>query len=173
MAAFLRRHLVMLSVLGVLAVGAAVFVAVWFQPQKLIIDDIVNDPLPPAASGAVESPTATSAAAVLAKSSFRDRAHHARGTVRVVRLADGSRILRLEGLDVENGPDLYVTLAAAAADAPNDAFDSGYVSLGRLKGNKGDQTYEIASSVDLSRYASVVIWCKRFSVAFGTAPLTA
>lgn len=173
MAAFLRRHLVALSILGVVAVAGAVFVAVWFQPQKLVLDDTVSEPLPSAAAGAVESPSATGVAAVLAKASFRDRAHHARGTARIVRLADGSRILRLEGLDVENGPDLHVTLAEAAADAPDDAYDKGYVSLGKLKGNKGDQTYAIAADVDLSRFASVVIWCKRFSVAFGTAPLKA
>lgn len=184
MRAFVRRHVAAVSVLAVLAVAGAVFVAVWFQPQKLFLDKTVHDALPagaedvtPAPSGsappAVSPSPTTPRATVLARSMLGDRAHQASGTVRVLRLADGARVLRLEGLDVENGPDLYVTLAAAAPDAPNGAYDSDYVSLGRLKGNKGDQTYAVPTSIDLARYKSVVIWCKRFSVAFGTAPLTA
>lgn len=163
MRAFVRRHLAAVSVLAVLAVAGVVFVAVWFQPQKLVIDERVTEALPTAGAEPV----------VLSRSMLGDRAHHASGTVRVLRLPDGARVLRLEGLDVENGPDLHVTLAAAAPDAADDAYDADYVSLGRLKGNKGDQTYAVPASVDLSRYESVVIWCERFSVAFGTAPLTA
>ncbi|HWL37219.1 MAG TPA: DM13 domain-containing protein [Frankiaceae bacterium] len=185
MRAFVRRHVAAVSVLAVLAVAGAVFVAVWFQPQKLFLDKTVNDALPAGAEDVTATPSGSAAptsagatpaaprATVLSRSMLGDRAHHASGTVRVLRLADGARVLRLEGLDVENGPDLYVTLAAAAPDAPNGAYDSDYVSLGRLKGNKGDQTYAVPGSVDLTRYKSVVIWCKRFSVAFGTAPLTA
>jgi hypothetical protein len=163
MRAFVRRHVAAVSVLAVLAVAGAVFVAVWFEPQKLVLDERVTEALP----------TASASPSVLSQSMLGDRAHHASGTVRVLRVADGARVLRLEGLDVENGPDLHVSLAAAGPDAPNDAYDSGYVSLGRLKGNKGDQTYAVPDAVDLSRFASVVIWCKRFSVAFGTAPISA
>jgi len=174
MAAFLRRHVLAVSLLGVLAVAGVAFVAVWFQPQQLFLDKTVRETLPPEA---VASPAVSSSgspgpvATVLARSAFRSRAHHAAGDVRVIRQANGERILRIENLDVENGPDLYVTLAEAAADAPNGAFDSAYVSLGRLKGNKGDQTYAIPADVDLSRYASVAIWCERFSSLFGAAPL--
>ena len=162
MRAFVRRHVAAVSALAVLAVAGAAFVAVWFQPQKLVIDERVTESLP----------TAAATPEVLVRSMLGDRAHHASGTVRVLRLADGARVLRLEGLDVENGPDLYVTLAAAAADAPEDAFDRDYVSLGRLKGNKGDQTYALPAGLDLAGFRSLVIWCKRFSVAFGTASLT-
>jgi hypothetical protein len=162
MRAFLRRHLVAVSVVAALGVALSVFVAVWFQPQRLVTDQTVREALPTAASAAPE---------VLARGMLGDRAHHASGDVRVLRLADGTRVVRLEGLDVENGPDLYVTLAAAAADAPEDAFDRDYVSLGRLKGNKGDQTYALPAGLDLARFRSLVIWCERFSVAFGTASL--
>ena len=156
MRAFVRRHAAAVSVTAVLAAGLVLFVAVWFQPQKLFLDQTVRETAAPGE--------------VLAESSFRSRAHHASGSVRVLALANGDRVVRLEGLDVENGPDLYLTLAQAPADAPNGAFET-YVSLGRLKGNKGDQTYAIPAHVDLSRYASVAIWCKRFSTLFGVASL--
>ena len=59
----------------------------------------------------------------------------------------------------------------AVGDLPNGAFDDAYVDLGGLKGNIGDQNYEIPADVDLSQYQSVVIWCDRFNVAFGAADL--
>jgi hypothetical protein len=162
MRAFLRRHLVAVSVVAVLAVGAAVFVAVWFQPQKLVIYDTVQEALPTASA----SPT------VLVNARFRPRSHEASGTVRVLQQPDGDRILRLEDLDVENGPDLYVYLTEAGPDAPSGDYGRRFLSLGKLKGNKGNQTYAIPAGADLSRYASVAIWCKRFSTVFATASLT-
>jgi hypothetical protein len=62
----------------------------------------------------------------------------------------------------------------AAADVTDDETvkTAGFVELGPMKGNKGDQNYEVPSSVDLASYRSVTIWCKRFSVNFGSAPLS-
>ena len=178
MRAFVARHRALVAASAVLAVVLAVVVAVWFQPQRLLYDDTVNDPLPAEARDAVDeaasattSATARPGATVLARGMFRSRAHDTSGDVRVLRLGDGSRILRLEDFDTDNGPDLFVYLSEAAPDAPNGDFDSGYVSLGRLKGNKGDQSYAVPAGVDLSRFESVVIWCKRFTTAFGSAPL--
>src|SRR5215469_6845808 len=71
-----------------------------------------------------------------------------------------------------NGPDVHVYFVAA-----NDASDSetvrkaGFLELGSIKGNIGDQNYDIPADVDLAKYRAVTIWCKRFSVNFGTAPL--
>ena len=48
---------------------------------------------------------------------------------------------------------------------------AGFVELGPMKGNIGDQNYEIPATVDLASYRTVTIWCKRFSVNFGSAPL--
>jgi hypothetical protein len=61
--------------------------------------------------------------------------------------------------------------------APNATDDetvkkAGYVELGKLKGTDGDQNYEVPADLDLARYRAVTIWCRRFSVNFGTAPLT-
>lgn len=95
----------------------------------------------------------------------------------LIRLPDGSRTLRLEDLDTSNGPDLRVWLSDAPVKegvAGWSVFDDGkHVSLGRLKGNKGDQNYGIPADVNLADYRSVTIWCDRFDVSFGAAALTA
>jgi hypothetical protein len=94
-----------------------------------------------------------------------DGIHNAEGVAKVVPLQDGSNILRLENLHVTNGPDLYVYLAT-------DKSASDFVSLGKLKANNGNQNYEIPSETDLSKYATVLIWCRPFSVLFGSAELS-
>ena len=49
---------------------------------------------------------------------------------------------------------------------------AGFVELGKLKGTDGDQNYEVPADLDLGKYRAVTIWCRRFGVNFGTAPLT-
>ena len=80
-------------------------------------------------------------------------------------LNDGSeqRFLRLEKFESQNGPDLKVYLRAA---------DDEFVNLGELKGNIGDQNYEIPAGIDLEQFSTVQIWCERFSVLFGAADLS-
>lgn len=164
--------------------GLVVFVLVWFEPQALFIDDRVSDPVPtvppvPAEAIVAEEPdrTSTTAAATptgpveLATGSFVSRDHGTTGAVRILELEDGSRFVRLEGLDTDNGPDLYIYLSPHPADADEQAFEDGYVDLGRLQGNLGDQNYALPADVDLTRYRSVVIWCDRFDSAFGAADL--
>ncbi|MEV4440533.1 DM13 domain-containing protein [Streptomyces sp. NPDC049577] len=170
---------------AVLAV-AAVLVAVglyWFQPWKLWQDQTVSEALPgagPSASvpgpGAV-APPAAGRLQIVSSGRLISHEHTTTGTVKVVRLADGSHVLRLEGLDTSNGPDLRVWLTDAPVKegvAGWRVFDDGkHVSLGRLKGNKGDQNYPIPADVRFSEYTSVTIWCARFDVSFGAAALTA
>jgi hypothetical protein len=74
-------------------------------------------------------------------------------------LGDGTRLLRLEDLPTSNGPDLFVYLSATLTDGPRQPFDGGFVSLGRLKANQGNQNYQIPAGVDLRRHRNVVIWC--------------
>ena len=50
-------------------------------------------------------------------------------------------------------------------------FDDDIANLGRLRGNQGDQNYDLPADVELGRFASVVIWCDRFDSAFGAADL--
>ena len=99
--------------------------------------------------------------------------HEGMGAATIYRLPDGKHVLRLENFEVLNGPDLYVYLSGALdANDEQAILDGGYVSLGRLKGNKGNQNYELPPDLDLSKYHSVSIWCQRFRVNFATAPLT-
>ncbi|MCY0956894.1 DM13 domain-containing protein [Streptomyces sp. H27-H5] len=171
----------LVTALVVLAVGLY-----WFQPWKLWQDATVNDALPTAAApGSTSSPTAAATASpsapagprTLAQGSLISHEHATTGTVKLVRLPDGSRTLRLENLDTSNGPDLRVWLTDAPVKEGKEGwevFDDGkYVSLGKLKGNKGDQNYEIPADVDLADYTSVTIWCDRFNVSFGAAALQA
>ncbi len=94
-----------------------------------------------------------------------DGFHKAEGIAKVIDLTDGRTFLRLENLKTTNGPDLYVYLSTG-----KDASD--IVNLGRLKGNIGNQNYEIPIGTDLSKYNTVLIWCKAFSTLFGSAQLT-
>jgi hypothetical protein len=148
--------------------GGAVIVAValWaaFRPERLFVNAKVNEATPAGLANASET--------ALASGSFHSVAHDTKGTASVYQLADGKRILRLTNFATSNGPDVHVYLVAA-----NDASNSetvekaGFLELGSLKGNIGDQNYEVPADADLAKYRAVTIWCKRFSVNFGTAPL--
>lgn len=94
-----------------------------------------------------------------------DGFHKAEGIAKVIDLTDGRTFLRLENLKTTNGPDLYVYLSTG-----KEASD--IVNLGRLKGNIGNQNYEIPIGTDLSKHNTVLIWCKAFSTLFGSAQLT-
>ena len=112
---------------------------------------------------------------VTAEGTFISHEHPTAGTARIITLEDGSRVLRLVGLDTDNGPDLKVWLAAAPVIEGRDGWfvfdDDEYLSLGALKGNKGNQNYAIPDDADISDLTSVTIWCERFSVSFGAAEL--
>jgi Electron transfer DM13 len=103
----------------------------------------------------------------LAAGRFRSHEHETSGTARVVRLADGRRFLTLTSFATSAGPDLRVRLV------PGDTSDggaSGSIDLGALKGNRGDQQYELPRRATLAG-RTVVIWCRAFSAPFGSAPL--
>ena len=112
------------------------------------------------------------AATVLAKGEIHNADKTGSGTARIYQLADGKRVLRLTSFSVENGPDLHVRLIKAddAKDTASVA-KTDHVELGKLKGNKGDQNYDVPADVDLGKYKVVSIWCNRFSVNFAAAPL--
>ncbi|WP_299293315.1 DM13 domain-containing protein [Nitrosopumilus sp.] len=91
-----------------------------------------------------------------------DGIHDAQGDAYTIPLEDGSNVLRLENFKSTNGPDLFVYLAT-------DDNASDFVNLGELKANNGNQNYDIPEGTDLTKYNKVLIWCKAFSVLFGSA----
>jgi Electron transfer DM13 len=105
---------------------------------------------------------------------FHGRVHNTEGRATIYQVADGRVILRLTGFKTSNGPDVHVILVAAGDSADDANFLPGKterVELGKLKGNEGDQNYEIPTGTDLSKFRTVSIYCERFNANFGTAPL--
>lgn len=105
--------------------------------------------------------------------SFVPRSHPGEGVATVLNDGSAQRFLRFEDFATDNGPDLFVYLSRAPVDGDSGAFDDDFIDLGVLKGNIGPQNYEIPVDVDLDEYGTVVVWCKRFSVAFTAADLIA
>ena len=172
-AAIASHRYVVATVLAVLAALTA-FVLVYFQPQKLFINDRVSEPPPGLPAGGPETAAAAAPGlTTLSSEPFTSYEHHTRGRALVLRLRDGRRFLRFENFRTSNGPDVRVYLSAAAAGGPGDRFDDDYVELGHLKGNIGSQNYRIPAGLDLGRFRSAVVWCQRFSVAFGAAAVAA
>ena len=167
MRSFIARHKALVGVTTALAVGLVVFVLLWFQPQKLIIEKKVNEALPVATTAA----SASASPRDIAGGEFRSLEHRTTGRARLVRLADGSIILRFDHLDTSNGPVLHVYLSELPSTLGQNDYGRRYIDLGGLKGNQGSQNYAVPAETDLSRFHSVVIWCTRFHVGFGVAPL--
>jgi hypothetical protein len=135
--------------------------AAWyaFRPELLLFDRAVSEGLPDATLTA------------LAAGQFQGYAHETEGTATLYD-GGGKTVLRLTNFKTSNGPDVRIYLVAAP-DATDDATvkNAEVVDLGSMKGNVGDQNYDVPATVDLSKFQAVVIWCARFSVNFGAAPL--
>jgi len=125
---------------------------------------------PPAAPTTTTAPAPTTSPTVRV-GSFRSIAHQTSGTVRVGPTPDGRQVVYLEDLATDNGPDVRVFLSPHPPEGDDSIYGTDELELGPLKGNIGDQTYEVPADVDLGRYQSVVLWCERFSVGFGVAGL--
>lgn len=154
-----NRLKVSLLVLVIAGLGA------WyaFRPERLFINQRVNEQFPTASAATTNQ---------VASGEFHDGAHETKGMASVFQLADGKKTLRLTNFSTSNGPDVHVYLVAANDAKDNDSVtQAGFLDLGSIKGNIGDQNYDLPANVDLAKYRAVTIWCKRFSVNFGTAPL--
>ena len=176
---FVRRNRKWAVAAAALAVAFVVFVLVWFQPQQAFLNTTVEETLPgasaPASPGpgaSIPSPGGGESSSVLASGQFRSLEHETTGRALLVRLSDGRVLLRFEDLDTLNGPDLRVYLSEVPAGGDARAYGEDFVDLGALKGNKGNQNYLVPEDVDLTRFKSAVIWCRRFTVGFGVAPLS-
>jgi hypothetical protein len=135
-----------------------------FRPERLVVNRRVDEAMP-AARG-------SSSPQILASGQFYSILHPTAGTATVYGMGDGSRVLRFTNFTTSNGPDVHVYMVAAD-DAKDSAsvLRAGFIDLGTIKGNMGDQNYTLDPDVELSKYRAVSVWCKRFSVNFGAARL--
>jgi hypothetical protein len=174
------------AALTVAVIGAAVF-----QPWLLFVDVRVADAIPSTVATTSPSAAATAAPTVqpaeditpappagpvdLLAGTFISHEHTTTGSVRVIEHPDGTRQLAIEGLETTNGPDVHVWLSAGPVIEGFDGWFTAagyeYVDLGPIKGNLGDQLYDIPAGVDLSVFRTVDLWCVQFSVSFGAAAL--
>jgi Electron transfer DM13 len=145
----------------------------WWLGSPLFLDRTVDEAIPvvptttipgaPLPTGDKPDTTKPATSVLIAAGTFAgaDDFHQGSGEASVIRLADGSLTLTLADFEVTNGPDLRVTL-----------FDgTDYFDLGALKGNIGNQSYQIPAGTDLEAFESVVIWCRAFDVPFAVASL--
>jgi hypothetical protein len=143
----------------------AVFVAWYiFRPERLVVNRSVAEAMPSSLGGLSPQPVVTG--------QFYSILHPTAGTATIYQMGDGTRVLRFTNFKTSNGPDVHVYMVAAD-DAKDIAIvqQAGFVDLGVIKGNVGDQNYTLAGDLDLAKYRAVSIWCKRFSVNFGAAAL--
>jgi hypothetical protein len=156
----------------IVGMGVIVLVIAWyaFRPELLFINKTVSEEFPGgSAMASIEKGPIT-----LTKGNFKGLAHETKGTAAIYQLADGKRTLRLSDFETSNGPDVHVYLTVAEVEKGNDAIkQAGFIDLGSMKGNKGDQNYDIPTEADLNKYRNVTIWCARFGVNFGMAELDA
>src|ERR687892_591429 len=121
-----------------------------------------------------EEPAPDAGQVMLAAGRFISLEHETTGRALVLETADGRRFLRFEGFETSNGPDLLVYLSSKEPSGTDDwhGYDQDFVDLGVLKGNVGSQNYRIPDGVDLDRYSTAVVWCRRFEVGFAAAVLS-
>ena len=109
---------------------------------------------------------------VMYQGQFYSVVHEGQGVAKLYQRTDGSRFLRLEDFQVLNGPDLHVWLVPVDP-VPNTVGTeiAGHYDLGPLKGNVGNQNYDVPADLDLSAFKSIVIWCNPFRAPFSAAPM--
>lgn len=148
-------------------VGIPILAGAWwaFRPEKLFINQKVNEPAPTALSSGPE-------ASYTGK--LEGKIHQTSGRTTIYKTAEGKQYLRLTDFATSNGPDVHVLLARAGDKALDQEIVKGNldsVELGALKGNRGDQNYDLPATADLTQYQAVVIYCERFHAIFGVAKL--
>jgi hypothetical protein len=140
-----------------LGVGFFAVVLAATEPWRAAMNVEVNEPAPVAAT-------------VLRIGALQSLEHESSGTAQIVEQADGSRWLRLAPFHTSLGPDVVVMLSPKRVDGWF-GYDAGGLKLQAMKGNRGEQNYALPAGVDLSQYASAVIWCQRFHIGFAAATL--
>ena len=158
----LSRNKLALILIGIPVLGGAWWA---FRPEKLFINEKVNEAAP-FTVGSEAQPVYTG--------KLEGKIHQTSGRATIYKSADGKRYLRLTDFMTANGPDVHVVLVRAEDKALEQEIVKGEldsVELGALKGNQGDQNYDLPAAVDLNQYQAVAIYCERFHAVFGVARL--
>ncbi len=148
-------------------IGVPVLAGAWwaFRPEKLFINQKVNEAAPAALSSEPEA---------LYTGKLEGKVHQTSGRATIYKAAGGKQYLRLSDFTTSNGPDVHVLLVRAEDKALEQEIVKGdldRVELGTLKGNQGDQNYDLPATADLNQYQAVAIYCERFHAIFGVAKL--
>ena len=160
---FLKRYKVLILIVAVLLIGVGWYA---FRPERALANKTVSDAMPSELQGQTAKP--------LYSGQFSDGVHPASGTASVYKTADGKMILRLTDLKTSEGPDVHIVFAPAnqsALQSKKPGSGLKYEEVALLKGNLGDQNYEIPAGLDVAHNNAVGIYCVRFSAVFGSAPL--
>jgi hypothetical protein len=187
---------ILLAVAGIVVLAVA-----WYLISPLFLDTVVDEAFPPlvvpvTATAPATAPTTTAGATsstetppgevstttttvpvaaepvLVLSGAFQDAddSHKGSGSASIYEI-NGRNVLRFEDFDVTNGPDLHVYLVENA-DADSLSGFGGYIDLGELKGNQGNQNYDLPNTFDPALTGGIVIWCEPFQVLFAVAPLT-
>jgi hypothetical protein len=149
-----KKILIALVIVAAIAIPIGIYTI-----SPLFISATVNEPLP---ATMFIAPVQKPLSGIFMGA--HDGFHHVEGNVKVISLTNGNKILRLDNFKSTNGPNVHVYLSTSYL--PTD-----YVDLGKLKANNGNQNYDIPSGTDITKHNIVLIWCKDFSVLFGSAVL--
>ena len=158
----MSRNKWILVLIGVPVLGGAWWA---FRPEKLFINQKVSEAAPAALSSEPEA---------LYTGKLEGKIHQTSGRATIYKNKDGKEYLRLSDFTTSNGPDVHVVLVRAEDKALEQEIVKGdleHVELGTLKGNQGDQNYDLPAAVDLNQYQAVAIYCARFHAIFGVARL--
>lgn len=171
-----RTLLLILGVLGAVVLTAG---AVVFKPWLLFINTEVNEVLPQdkAATAPVSTTgsTADTGPVLVSKGEFVSHEHTTTGTASIYRLSNGRYQLALADLNTSNGPDVRVWFSAGPVVEGRDGwFTAGkypHLDIAPIKGNRGNQVYDLPEDFDPAAWPTVDLWCEDFSVSFGAAAL--
>jgi hypothetical protein len=156
----LRRFLISMGWVAIVVIIGAGY---WFQPWTLLPNTTVEE--------AAASVGGSGAPVVVTRCTLISHEHHTAGVAKLLGLADGSAVVRLDNLVTGEGPKVRVVLTDAPVIAGSDGFhvfrNGRYVDPGALKGNRGDANYAVPAGVDPAGLNSVSVWCDRFNVSFG------
>lgn len=181
-----RRMITGATVAAVIVVGIALVV---FKPWLLFVNTEVNDTIPsvaavttPADSGHGTTESNSSSAApsgpvIVSQGEFISHEHTTTGTARIYRLPDGSHQLALENLQTSNGPDVRVWLSKGPVIEGTAGWTTAgqhpHLDVAPIKGNLGNQVYELPADFNPEEWPTVDLWCEDFAVSFGAAALSA